>query len=155
MTRHGKIPSQAGFEHRTFRFRGGRLNHLANETVCPEFPSGCSHGPMRRPLHSHSFCSQTERREPTTSRMVRPPDDLCHTLSSYSFLRSFCLVCAALFICQQKKNVLGCWYIVFPMFSSLLFSSLPLPSRYYLLAVSGRLTFHLPPSVSFSSEDMW
>ena len=31
MTRLGKITSQAGFELRTFRFRGGRLNHLANE----------------------------------------------------------------------------------------------------------------------------
>ena len=27
VTRPGKIPSQAGFELRTFRFRGGRLNH--------------------------------------------------------------------------------------------------------------------------------
>ena len=33
MTRPGKVPSQAGFELRTFRFRGGRLNHLASETV--------------------------------------------------------------------------------------------------------------------------
>ena len=33
MTRPGKIPSQAGFELRTFRFRGGRLNHLAKEAV--------------------------------------------------------------------------------------------------------------------------
>ena len=33
MTRPGKIPAQAGFELRTFRFRGGRLNHLANEAV--------------------------------------------------------------------------------------------------------------------------
>ena len=31
MTRPGKIPSQAGFEPRIFRSRGGRLNHLANE----------------------------------------------------------------------------------------------------------------------------
>ena len=31
MTRPGKIPSQAGFELRTFHFRGGSLNHLANE----------------------------------------------------------------------------------------------------------------------------
>ena len=28
-----KNPSQAGFELRTFRFRGGRLNHLTNEAV--------------------------------------------------------------------------------------------------------------------------
>ena len=27
MTRPGKIPSPAGFEHGMFRFRGGRLNH--------------------------------------------------------------------------------------------------------------------------------
>ena len=33
MTRPGKIPSQAGFELRTLRFLGGRLNHLANEAV--------------------------------------------------------------------------------------------------------------------------
>ena len=33
MTRTGKIPSQAGLELRTFRFRDGRLNHLANEAV--------------------------------------------------------------------------------------------------------------------------
>ena len=32
-TSPGKIPSQARFELRTFRFRGGRLNHLANEAV--------------------------------------------------------------------------------------------------------------------------
>ena len=30
-TRPGKIPSQAGFEPRIFRSRGGRLNHKANE----------------------------------------------------------------------------------------------------------------------------
>ena len=36
-----KIPSQAGFEPGTFRSRGGRLNHLANEAVCRE-DSGCS-----------------------------------------------------------------------------------------------------------------
>ena len=33
MTRPGKIPGQAGFELRTFRSRGGHLNHLANEAV--------------------------------------------------------------------------------------------------------------------------
>ena len=33
MTRPGKISSQAGFEPRIFRSRGGRLNHLANEAV--------------------------------------------------------------------------------------------------------------------------
>ena len=33
MTRPGKIPSQTGVELRTFRFRGGRLNHLASEAV--------------------------------------------------------------------------------------------------------------------------
>ena len=34
MTRPGKIPAQAGFEPGTFRSRGGRLNHQANEAVC-------------------------------------------------------------------------------------------------------------------------
>ena len=34
MTRPGKfLTAQAGFELRTFHFRGGRLNHLANEAV--------------------------------------------------------------------------------------------------------------------------
>ena len=33
MTRPGKIPSQAGFEPRAFRSRGGRLNHKASEAV--------------------------------------------------------------------------------------------------------------------------
>ena len=33
MTRSGKIPSQAGFEPRNFRSRGGRLNHLASDAV--------------------------------------------------------------------------------------------------------------------------
>ena len=33
MTRPGKIPSQARFEPRIFRSRGGRLNHKANEAV--------------------------------------------------------------------------------------------------------------------------
>ena len=33
MTRPGKIPSQAGFEPRIFRSRGGRLNHWAKEAV--------------------------------------------------------------------------------------------------------------------------
>ena len=33
MTRPGKIPSQARFELWTLRFRGGRLNHSANEAV--------------------------------------------------------------------------------------------------------------------------
>ena len=33
MTRSEKIPSQAGFKLRTFRFRSGRLNPLANEAV--------------------------------------------------------------------------------------------------------------------------
>ena len=42
MTRPGKIPSQAGFELRTFRFRGGRLNHLANEAVKRKMPLGTS-----------------------------------------------------------------------------------------------------------------
>ena len=42
MTRPGKIPSLAGFELRTFRFRGGRLNHLANEAVEEEEGTGCS-----------------------------------------------------------------------------------------------------------------
>ena len=31
-----KIPPQAGFEPGTFRSRGGRLNHLANEAVYAE-----------------------------------------------------------------------------------------------------------------------
>ena len=31
MTRPSKVPSQAGFELRTFRLWGGSLNHLANE----------------------------------------------------------------------------------------------------------------------------
>ena len=33
MTRPRRIPWQAGFELWTFRFRGGRMNHLANEAV--------------------------------------------------------------------------------------------------------------------------
>ena len=33
MTRPGKIPSQAGFEPRIFRFRGGRLYYQASEAV--------------------------------------------------------------------------------------------------------------------------
>ena len=33
MTRPEKIQSQLRFKLRTFRFRGGRLNHLANEVV--------------------------------------------------------------------------------------------------------------------------
>ena len=33
MTRSGKIPSQAGFEPRIFRSRGGQLNHYAIEVV--------------------------------------------------------------------------------------------------------------------------
>ena len=35
MIRPRRIPSQAGFELRIFRSRGGRLNHLANEAVPP------------------------------------------------------------------------------------------------------------------------
>ena len=33
MTRPGKIPSQAGFEPRIFRFRSGRLNHWTSEVA--------------------------------------------------------------------------------------------------------------------------
>ena len=44
MTRPGKIPSQAGFELRTFRFRGGRLNHLANGAVDAENEDSAEHG---------------------------------------------------------------------------------------------------------------
>ena len=38
MTRPGRIPAQAGFEPRIFRFRGGRLNHQDNEAVRDEEP---------------------------------------------------------------------------------------------------------------------
>ena len=36
MTRPGNSPSQAGFESRIFRSRGGRLNHKASEAVSKE-----------------------------------------------------------------------------------------------------------------------
>ena len=59
VTRPGKIPSQAGFELRTFRFRGGRLNHLANEEVgdcrerCPGLPP-----PVHRPAAAHRHLTE-------------------------------------------------------------------------------------------------
>ena len=58
MTRPGKIPSQAGFELRTFRFRGGRLNHLANEAVGgEEGVVGCSTSQQHASVSQGEICS--------------------------------------------------------------------------------------------------
>ena len=74
MTRPGKIPSQAGFEPQIFRYRGGRLNHKANEVVSVREPSEKELNNNNKCIqrrYSKFFTISSQRRELSPTRTLK------------------------------------------------------------------------------------